>query len=182
MTVAYGAPARVVAHLKDVKPTMFGATVKTGTLGEAMALPNRLPMRGWVDGGDDDGDEESGGEEDKDGAEVEEEEEEDHGEGYVGPDVRFGSGLGFGLGRVGLSRRSRECSVGSRSSATVLSEEQRLGELRGLLSGREGRRQERRLKWLEVKVFVAGAAAAVLFILFFLAGVYLGANKSSWVR
>ena len=181
MTVAYGAPARVVAHLKDIKPTMFGATVKTGTLEEAMALPNRLPMKGWVDGGDDDDDEKSGGEEDKDGAEVEVEVE-DHGEGYVSPDARFGSALGFGLGRLGLRRRSRECSVGSRSSATVLSEEQRLGELRGLLSGREARRQERRLKWLEVKVFVAGAAAAVLFILFFLAGVYLGANKSSWVR
>jgi hypothetical protein len=43
MSVAFGVPARVVAFLKDVQPTVPGASVTCQTLADAVGLANRLP-------------------------------------------------------------------------------------------------------------------------------------------
>ncbi|KAL1835509.1 hypothetical protein VTJ49DRAFT_6582 [Mycothermus thermophilus] len=53
MSVAFGVPARVVAYLRDVKPTPPGSAPYVSTLDEAMALGNRL---GMVHGSEQDGD------------------------------------------------------------------------------------------------------------------------------
>lgn len=43
MSVAFGVPARVVALLKDIKPSLPGSVITAHTLEDAVGLGNRLP-------------------------------------------------------------------------------------------------------------------------------------------
>jgi hypothetical protein len=163
MSIALGVPARMVAYLKDVKPTVLSAVTTTTTLAEARGLRNRLPMR-WsgvleldLDLDEGDGDREGGG--------------------------------GGGEERVGRFDLATLTPPGGYSdgSSTVQSDGAlgREGELRALLLGRQQQEQQqqllrfRGLRGCEAKVLAWATVLAVLLIAFFFAGVYLGATQVS---
>ncbi|KAK4247467.1 trimeric LpxA-like protein [Corynascus novoguineensis] len=190
MTVAFGVPARVVCSVSDVKPTPPGTAVVTHTLEEAKGLANRLPLPGkerrrrgeeeeeeeeeeglvdydLFDLGIDDGDAVDDDDEDEDGSHADE-------RGVLcrraTPQTRrrFSVGSGStahsGLLRAGARERLNIARVRNRQCKTL--------PLR-----RRCRQHRRWTKVWALEAVVGMTVVIALLVLFFLVGLYLGANK-----
>ncbi|KAL2133156.1 hypothetical protein VTI74DRAFT_2817 [Chaetomium olivicolor] len=174
MSLAVGSPARVVALLKDVKPTMPGSVPTTLTLEEAVALENRLPTRPYYDTPP------AGRQDDVSCGE---------GERLLAVDLDFDLDLHFGLAEVNPRRGySAALSAVPRSVTRELA----LAESLPIVSDREATRQvllqrqlccqEQRqrlqsMRRFEVEAIAAATVAIALLIAFFMAGVYLGSSR-----
>ncbi|KAL2023302.1 hypothetical protein VTK56DRAFT_3040 [Thermocarpiscus australiensis] len=151
MTIAFGVPARVVGSVNDVKPGVLhgGGAATANTLQEALAQPNRLPMRrhpgDHLDGGGDDDSE--------------------------------GEGEGLGLRREGVDLVQGLYPVASSTQAQPLGLG-KARERAGMLQRRQLLPQGLRRSEIGAVAAVAAVVVAAL-MAFFFAGVYLGANRVS---
>jgi hypothetical protein len=194
MSVAYGSPARVVALLKDVKPTLPGTAVGVETLAEAVGLGNRLPLelvtheplspsslggrgRGGVGFGGEEGEDEVGVGRRRSSrlSIILDEDEEDEDDDELLPSLT--SPL-LGSVRSGSSSTAAGRRTGAAAGGMPLEDRLRLGEareVRALLL--ERRRQQRRRRRFEVEAVAVMTVVIALLMAVFFAGMYLGASR-----
>ncbi|KAK4118971.1 hypothetical protein N657DRAFT_321772 [Parathielavia appendiculata] len=202
MSVAYGTPARVVALLKDIKPTPPGSAVAAETMEDAVGLGNRLPLvqvsnptttttttkskvgfrHGHGHGGLgfglgrglEAGEEELEEEGFRDGV-VDREEEEADTLDLVLPSLR--SPL-IGSVRSGSSSTATGGRGNSAARRMALADRLRLGEAREVRSLLlEGRREQRRIRRFKVEAVAIITVLVTLLMAVFFAGLYLGASR-----
>lgn len=206
MTIAFGSPARVVGSLNDVRPIPADA-VKANTLAEATALRNRRPMRRYTgqDSSNndaavaDDADDRhhnlgrqsrlhsdlsprralfggssmcgNGGERSTS----------HEASGLYANNNEFGSSNGHLAGRTPFGATGGpSATAGNGFGATCVSPASVADgrDLSMLLQLQQQlRKEEQRLKMVEIKAFAAAAVLFALLVAFFFAGVYVGANR-----
>lgn len=200
MSVAFGVPARVVAFLRDVKPTMPGASLTCHTLAEAVGLANRLPEGLGFDGAGkgDKGDKGAAavgrdrgvgggryfdcpppppgrevdlmGGNDMDGEDGDTDADLHHVDGR-----RFSVGSGSSSSRTARSSLRGSMGMVERLGGDLLLRGEREREVRAL-----GRRpQQQRMRRFEMGPVVLITVGVALLVCFFLAGAVLGASKIS---